>query len=161
MPSEIELVLDLSGSMQADDAGGQTRLAAAKQAVGRIVDTAPDEARLGLRAYGAAYPGEDRTRGRSDTQLLTPIGPMNAVSRAAAKQKIAGMQAVGFTPIGVALRAAAQDLGTDGPRRIVLISDGEDTRAPPPCDVAKELKATGIDLAVDAVGFVVSHIARR
>ncbi|WP_269453192.1 vWA domain-containing protein [Yinghuangia sp. ASG 101] len=160
-PPKMELVLDLSGSMNADDAGGQTRLAAAKQAVGRIVDTAPEEAQLGLRVYGAQYPGEDLTQGCADTQLLAPIAAMNTGARANAKQQVAGMKAVGFTPIGVALRAAAQDLGTDGKRRIVLVSDGEDTCAPPPpCDVARELKAAGIDLAIDAVGFKTTGAAR-
>ncbi|HSA53021.1 MAG TPA: VWA domain-containing protein [Yinghuangia sp.] len=160
-PPKMELVLDLSGSMKADDAGGQTRLAAAKQAVNRIIDTAPEEAQLGLRVYGAQYPGEDRAQGCADTQLLAPVGPMNAAARANAKQQVAGMQAVGFTPIGVALRAAAQDLGTQGKRRIVLVSDGEDTCAPPlPCDVARELKAAGIDLAIDAVGFKTTGAAR-
>ncbi|UGQ11316.1 VWA domain-containing protein [Yinghuangia sp. ASG 101] len=160
-PPKINLVLDLSGSMKADDAGGQTRLAAAKQAVGRIIDTAPQDAPLGVRVYGASYPGEDTAQGCADTGQLFPVGAMDAAARASASQKVAALDAVGFTPIGVALRAAAQDLGTDGPRRIVLISDGEDTCAPPPpCDVAKELKAAGIDLAIDAVGFKTTGAAR-
>ncbi|MEU0837605.1 hypothetical protein [Streptomyces sp. NPDC005969] len=63
--------------------------------------------------------------------------------------------------IGVSLREAAKDLGTSGKRRIILVSDGEDTCAPPPpCDVARELKAQGIDLAVDVVGFRTPTSAR-
>ncbi|MCF2528684.1 vWA domain-containing protein [Yinghuangia soli] len=160
-PPKIELVLDLSGSMKADDAGGQTRLAAAKQAVARIIDTAPADAPIGLRVYGATYPGEDRAQGCADTQQLVPVAPLTAESRTAAKRKVEAMNAVGFTPIGVALRAAAADLGTEGKRRIVLVSDGDDTCAPPPpCEVAKELKAAGVDLAVDTVGFKTSGPAR-
>lgn len=159
---QVELVLDLSGSMKANDAGGQTRLSAAKQAVTRIIDTAPAQARLGLRVYGATYPGEDKARGCGDTQQVLPVAAMDAAARADAKRRVAGLDALGFTPVGVALRAAAQDVATDGPRRIVLVSDGEDTCAPPePCEVARELKAQGVELAVDTVGFKTDEAARR
>ncbi|MFI9001094.1 VWA domain-containing protein [Streptomyces sp. NPDC053541] len=160
-PARIDLVLDLSGSMNQNDAGGQTRLAAAKQAVSRIIDTAPPEARLGLRVYGATYPGQDKKQGCADTQQVLPVATMDRAARAEARNRVAGFKAVGFTPIGVSLREAAKDLGTDGKRRIVLVSDGEDTCAPPPpCDVARELKGQGVDLAVDVVGFRTPSAAR-
>ncbi|GAA3387052.1 vWA domain-containing protein [Streptomyces roseoviridis] len=160
-PARIDLVLDLSGSMNEKDAGGRTRLAAAKQAVTRIIDTAPEQAPLGLRVYGATYPGEDKKRGCADTQQVLPVTPMDRAARADAKQRVAGFKAVGFTPIGVSLREAAKDLGTSGKRRIVLVSDGDDTCAPPPpCEVARELKAQGIDLAVDVIGFRAPSSAR-
>ncbi|MFD0369654.1 VWA domain-containing protein [Streptomyces sp. NPDC127114] len=163
-PARIDLVLDLSGSMNQNDAGGLTRLAAAKQAVSRIIDTAPAQAELGLRVYGATYPGQDRKQGCADTQLIRPVATMDRAARADAKKQVAGFKAVGFTPIGVSLREAAKDLdrnGTGGKRRIVLVSDGEDTCAPPPaCEVARELKAQGIDLAVDVVGFRTPSTAR-
>ncbi len=160
-PARIDLVLDLSGSMNDNDAGGQTRLAAAKQAVTRIIDTAPERAPLGLRVYGATYSGEDKKQGCDDTQQVLPVTPMDQAARADAKKRVAGFKAVGFTPIGVSLREAAKDLGTSGKRRIVLVSDGDDTCAPPPpCEVARELKAQGVDLAVDVVGFRTPSSAR-
>ncbi|MFB7368827.1 hypothetical protein ACFC0D_03120 [Streptomyces sp. NPDC056222] len=160
-PARIKLVLDLSGSMNENDAGGQTRLAAAKQAVTRIIDTAPEQAPLGMRVYGATYPGQDKKQGCADTQQVLPVTPMDRAARADAKKQVAGFKAVGFTPIGVSLREAAQDLGTSGKRRIVLVSDGDDTCAPPqPCEVARELKAQGIDLAVDVIGFRTPSSAR-
>ncbi|MFG2332838.1 VWA domain-containing protein [Streptomyces sp. NPDC048604] len=159
--ARIDLVLDLSGSMKANDAGGQTRLAAAKQAVTRIIDTAPEQAQLGLRVYGATYPGQDKMKGCTDTQQVLPVAPMDRAARADAKKQVAAFKAVGFTPIGVSLREAAKDLGTSGKRRIILISDGEDTCAPPPpCEVARELKAQGVDLAVDVVSFKTPSPAR-
>ncbi|MFE1547742.1 VWA domain-containing protein [Streptomyces sp. NPDC058718] len=160
-PARIDLVLDLSGSMNKNDAGGQTRLAAAKQAVTRIIDTAPERAPLGLRVYGATYPGEDKKQGCADTQQVLPVTAMDRAARADAKKRVAGFKAVGFTPVGVSLREAAKDLGTNGKRRIVLVSDGDDTCAPPPpCEVARQLKAQGIDLAVDVVGFRTPSSAR-
>ncbi|MFJ2821987.1 hypothetical protein ACIO7M_12855 [Streptomyces toxytricini] len=159
--ARIDLVLDLSGSMNENDAGGQTRLAAARQAVTRIIDTAPEQAPLGLRVYGATYPGQDKKQGCADTQQVLPVTPMDKTARADAKKQVAGFKAVGFTPIGVSLREAAKDLGPSGERRIILVSDGEDTCAPPPpCDVARELKAQGVDLAVDVIGFRTPSSAR-
>ncbi|MER6978700.1 alpha-1-antitrypsin, partial [Streptomyces carpinensis] len=51
---------------------------------------------------------------------------------------------------------AATDLeGGDGTRRIVLISDGEDTCQPlDPCEVAREIAAKGIGLTIDTLGLV-------
>jgi len=44
---------------------------------------------------------------------------------------------------------------------VVLVSDGEDTCAPPePCQVASELKAAGVDLVVHTIGFKVEAKAR-
>src|SRR5699024_11238441 len=67
---------------------------------------------------------------------------------------IDGLEARGYTPIGNALRAAADDLSADAAERsIVLVSDGIDTCAPPPaCEVAEELADEGIGLAVHTVG---------
>lgn len=160
-PAKVELVLDLSGSMKQNDAGGQTRLEAAKQAVNRIIDAAPANAQVGIRVYGATYPGEDKALGCADTQLLVPVAVMGEGAKAAARQRVGSLNAVGFTPIGNALRAASDDLGTQGERHVILVSDGEDTCAPPqPCDVARELNARGTKLTVDAVGFNVSGAAR-
>ncbi len=44
----------------------------------------------------------------------------------------------------------------------MLVSDGEDTCAPPaPCDVASELHQQGIDLTIHTVGFKVDPTARE
>lgn len=74
---------------------------------------------------------------------------------------MAGIKASGYTPIGRSLQVAAQALPAEGPRSVVLVSDGEDTCAPPaPCDVAKQLKAAGTDLVVHTIGFKVNAAAR-
>ena len=70
--------------------------------------------------------------------------------------------ASGYTPIGESLRVAARGLPAEGPRSIVLVSDGEDAcTPPPPCEVAKQLKQSGrIDLVVHTIGFKVGAAAR-
>ncbi len=69
---------------------------------------------------------------------------------------MATLSPTGWTPIGPALLKAADDLdGGSGSKRIVLISDGEDTCAPlDPCEVAREIAAKGIGLTIDTLGLV-------
>ncbi|MFJ8582751.1 VWA domain-containing protein [Micromonospora sp. NPDC093277] len=159
-PPKIELVLDVSGSMRARDIDGRSRISVAQQAFNEVVDALPDETQLGIRVLGATYTGKDKKQGCLDTQQIVPVGP---VDRAQAKAAVAGLRPTGFTPVGLALRSAAQDLGTGSTaRRIVLITDGEDTCAPPdPCEVARELAAQGTKLVVDTLGLAPDEKVRR
>ncbi|WP_020555180.1 VWA domain-containing protein [Embleya scabrispora] len=159
-PPKVELVLDVSGSMKANDAGGMTRMDAAKKAFNEVVDSVPEPADFGVRVLGATYPGNDKAKGCVDTQQLAPVGRPNKV---VIKNEIAKLAPTGWTPIALSLREAAKDLGTGaGSRRIVLITDGEETCAPPdPCDVARELAASGLNLIVDTLGLVPDENTRR
>ncbi|MEH1016697.1 VWA domain-containing protein [Micromonospora sp. CPCC 206060] len=159
-PPKVELVLDVSGSMRARDIDGRSRIAVAQQAFNEVVDALPDNTQLGIRVLGATYPGKDKKIGCQDTQQIVPVGP---VDKNQAKAAVATLRPTGFTPVGLALRAAAQDLGTGATtRRIVLITDGEDTCAPPdPCEVARELAAQGTRLVVDTLGLAPDEKVRR
>lgn len=150
---KVDLVIDVSGSMRAKDIDGQSRMAAAKQAFNEVLDATPEEVQLGIRTLGANYPGDDRRTGCKDTAQLYPVGPLD---RTEAKTAVATLTPTGWTPIGPALLKAAEDLdGGEGSKRIVLISDGEDTCAPlDPCEVAREIAAKGIGLTIDTLGLV-------
>lgn len=161
-PPKVELVLDVSGSMRARDIDGRSRMAAAQQALNEVVDALPAETQLGIRVLGSQYrfPGSPKSVGCRDTRQLFPVGPMNKVE---AKTAIATLRPTGWTPIGLALRAAARDLGAgETTRRIVLITDGEDTCSPPdPCEVARKLAAQGTHLVVDTLGLTLDEKVRR
>ncbi|WP_432031217.1 VWA domain-containing protein [Streptomyces antibioticus] len=150
---KVDLVLDVSGSMRTKDIDGGTRMAAAKQAFNEVLDATPEEVQLGIRTLGADYPGDDQKTGCKDTAQLYPVGPLD---RTEAKAAVATLSPTGWTPIGPALLKAADDLdGGSGSKRIVLISDGEDTCAPlDPCEVAREIAAKGIGLTIDTLGLV-------
>ncbi|GAA3048520.1 VWA domain-containing protein [Streptomyces roseofulvus] len=149
---KVELVLDVSGSMRAKDIDGKSRMSAAKQAFNEVLDAVPEEVRLGIRTLGADYPGNDRKRGCKDTRQLYPVGPLD---RTEAKTAVATLAPTGWTPIGPALTEAAKDLGEDGAtKRIVLITDGEDTCGVDPCQIAREIAAKGIHLVIDTLGLV-------
>ncbi|WP_435241371.1 VWA domain-containing protein [Streptomyces cucumeris] len=157
---KVELVLDVSGSMRARDVDGASRMSAAKQAFNEVLDATPDEVRLGIRTLGATYPGKDREVGCRDSKQLYPVGQ---VDRTEAKAAVATLRPTGWTPIGLALRGASKDLaGDDATRRIVLITDGEDSCGQPdPCDVARELAADGTHLVVDTLGLAPDRKVRE
>ncbi|MEV7355704.1 VWA domain-containing protein [Kitasatospora sp. NPDC091276] len=147
----VDLVLDVSGSMNERDIQGKSRISVAQQSLNDVIDALPAETEFGIRTLGANYPGNDKTQGCQDTKQLYPVGKTNKVE---AKTAVATLRPTGWTPIGLALRGAAQDLGKgETTRRVVLITDGEDTCTPPdPCDVARELASQGIHLVVDTLG---------
>ncbi|APY85616.1 VWA domain-containing protein [Streptomyces alfalfae] len=155
---KVELVLDVSGSMRARDIDGKSRMAAAKQAFNEVLDATPDEVALGIRTLGANYRGDDRRTGCKDTELLYPVERLDESGRTDAKTAVATLAPTGWTPIGPTLLKAADDLTDDTAersRRIVLISDGEDTCQPlDPCVVAREISAKGIHLTIDTLGLV-------
>jgi Ca-activated chloride channel family protein len=157
---KVNLVLDVSGSMRARDIDGRSRMAAAKQAFNEVLDATPEEVELGIRTLGANYPGDNQKTGCKDTAQLYPVGPLD---RTEAKTAVATLTPTGWTPIGPALLKAADDLdGGTGSKRIVLISDGEDTCAPlDPCEVAREIAAQGIGLTIDTLGLVPSTKMRQ
>ncbi|GAA4813968.1 VWA domain-containing protein [Streptomyces ziwulingensis] len=157
---KVDLVLDVSGSMRTRDIDGGSRMAAAKQAFNEVLDATPEEVRLGIRTLGADYPGDDQKKGCQDTAQLYPVGPLD---RTDAKTAVATLAPTGWTPIGPALLKAAGDLdGGTGSKRIVLISDGEDTCAPlDPCEVAREIAAKGIGLTIDTLGLVPNSTMRQ
>ncbi|MFF2087393.1 VWA domain-containing protein [Nocardia sp. NPDC058176] len=153
------LVLDASGSMERPDQGA-TMMDSAKKAVRSFVDSAPSESSVGLTTYGTGTGNTeaDKAAGCRDVHVLQPP---TTIDKPALTTAVDGIAASGWTPMGPALREAAAALPDSGPRSIVLVSDGEDTCAPPEvCEVARELKQQGVDLVVHTIGFAVDDAAR-
>lgn len=149
------IVMDISTSMAEADASGGSRIDGAKAAVTDFIATLPDTTRVGLDTYPAA-----QCDGGS-----SPI-PITSASLSEMDRYVRTLEAVGDgTPTGLALKKAGQDLQRAGGSRgvILLVSDGESNCgdvSPPPCDVAKELADSGIDITVNTVGFQISEVGR-
>ncbi|NHC23487.1 VWA domain-containing protein [Nocardioides sp. IC4_145] len=150
-PGQLLLMLDASGSMKEPDPSGSTKMVAAKRALTSVVDTLPDDSTVGLRVYG------DRSDSCTDSRLVAPLATLD---RAALRAAIMQTEPTGETPIAYSLRQAVEDLGPEGRRTIVLVSDGEETCAPEPCKAVRALVGSGIDLRIDTVGFGVGPAAR-
>ncbi|WP_152427976.1 VWA domain-containing protein [Dietzia sp. UCD-THP] len=155
----VAIVIDASSSMLEADVGS-TRLAAAQSAARELVDSLPEGARVGMLAYGTEESDASDNRDAACRDVVT-LAPVQPVDKAALTDRIDGLTARGYTPIGNALLAAAEELGDEGERSIVLVSDGLDTCAPPdPCEVAGDLAGAGVDMTVHTVGFLVDDAAR-
>lgn len=155
----VELILDSSGSMSADDATGQTRIEGAREALTTLIGELPEGAPVGLRVYGDAQSRAEKKASCEKTRLVQPIEPVDPEGLTA---RLDDFEPGGSTPIGLALKDAARDLPDDGPQVLVLVSDGIDTCAPPdPCQVARDLARQGVDLRVQAIGLNVDAKARK
>ena len=152
----VILVLDGSGSMKESSGGGETRMEAAKRSLGKVVDGLPAESSVGLRVYGSTI--EDGPDSCKDSTLLVPV---RKVDKSALKAGIEKLKPLGNTPISYSLKQAVKDLPKDGPRSIVLVTDGEENCGGNPCKVARDLKRQGTDLVVDVVGLQVDAKARN
>jgi Ca-activated chloride channel family protein len=153
------IVLDASKSMNDDAGNGGTRLDAAKQAVGTLVDRLPEGVPLGLRVYGSKVSEASRAEGCRDTELTVPVGPLD---KAALTDTVNALEGKGRTPIGNSLLAVPDDLGSaEGQRSVVLVTDGGDNCAPPdPCKAAERVAKRGVDLSISVVGFQVNDRVR-
>lgn len=156
------MVLDASGSMTADDSGGgQNRMDAAKTATRTFIDDLPAQAQVGLTTYGTGTGSTDAEKA-AGCQDITVLNKVGTTDKTALRNSVDGIVPRGYTPIGASLRKAAEQLPDSGPRSIVLVSDGIDTCSPPPpCEVAAELAADGVDLRIHTIGFQVDPKARE
>jgi Ca-activated chloride channel family protein len=155
----VLVILDGSDSMNEDAGDGGTRLDAAKAALTDLIDAVPEGAKVGLRVYGNELSGVSRAKGCRDTNLVTPVGPLD---KDAFRSEVQGLEGKGRTPIGRSLLKAPRDLGPSGDRTVILVSDGGDNCAPPPpCEAARRIAERGLQLSISVVGLQVNDRVRR
>jgi hypothetical protein len=149
----VELILDASGSMlQLLD--GKPRIQIARETLTNLTtNVLPAGTQLALRVFGHLEAGSCRTDLVAPLQSLDPAA-MNAI--------IAGINAKNLakTPIAASLRLVAADLaGATGQKVVVLVTDGEETCDGDPAAEIANLRAQGIDVRVNIVGFAVDDAA--
>jgi hypothetical protein len=142
----IYFIMDASGSMLAK-IDGQRKIDIAHQAMGPLVQGLSDSTNVALRTYGRNRPDDC-----SDTELITPLAPLN---REDLMTQINGIEPVNLsrTPIGSSLAAVAADLGeTPGETLVVLLSDGDETCDTDPVTEATRLHTEHPGVRVSVVG---------
>ncbi len=152
--TNVLFVFDASGSMNRD-AGGESRIIAAKRAISETLRSMPPSARLGLMVYG-----HRRSRDCSDIELVSPIASEDA---AALSRYVNALIPRGETPIAQALVSAGKSFAAfkGQSNRIVLVTDGIEECRGDPCAAAQTLAGLGVDLKVDVVGFTLNDAQRR
>ncbi|MDA3896449.1 MAG: VWA domain-containing protein [Desulfobacteraceae bacterium] len=149
----IMFILDASGSMwgQVD---GKAKIVIAKEVLTGLIRDLPDNAVVGLIAYGHRRKGDC-----NDVEELIILGPLEKEKTIA---RIQGLSAKGKTPISRSIRLTAERLKhLEEETTIILISDGQETCDPDPCGLVKELKASGITFIMHVIGFNVTEEERE
>ncbi|MEW5820547.1 MAG: VWA domain-containing protein [Cyanobacteriota bacterium] len=155
-PQNVLIILDASYSME-DRIGSDRKIDIAKRVVHNTVSQIPPGTRVGLRVYGhkiglmGIYPCRK-------TELLVPISFNTSGSIIS---KLRNINPTGQTPITYSIKTAVMNdfIGLNGPKRIILVSDGMETCDGNPCEYAVEMVRRGIDLKVDVVGFALKDQA--
>jgi Ca-activated chloride channel family protein len=139
--ASVVMVFDHSASMNNPDVA-PSRMGAAKVAGRRLAQRLPQDFRLGLVVFGT----------RAD-QLVEPTTDKQRVLTALSAVKTGGYTAIG-DGLGLAIDAARAPVPGGGrpPARIVLLSDGVNSRGADPITVAQRAKRYGIPVFTVALG---------
>ena len=148
--TQVELILDASGSMYNKLDDGRYRITAAKEVLSNFVLNLPeDDLDVGLRIYGSelqpAEPGACQ-----DSKLAVPV---DGVQRDAMLQAIKDTRARGKTPIAYSLEQALGDFKKDGACLIVLVTDGEEVCGGDLKASAAKLEQAGCEVDLRIIGF--------
>lgn len=152
----IEVIVDASGSML-QRVDGTRKIELAREVLGGLVaDTIPPGTPFALRVFGTG------ARGACESAAALPLGPLD---RAAAGAAIAGLQARdgARTAIAASLAEVPGDLGTGAANGalVVLLTDGEETCGGDPGAAIAALRAAGMDVRLNIVGFDLQDAALR
>ena len=117
----VVVVLDDSGSMNESMSVGRRvrKMDAAKQALLSVLEKVPDDAQVGVLALNSTLDGD---------HWIAPLGP---VDRNTIRARIASVEASGGTPLGAAMKEAADALLEKrktqiyGTYRLLIVTDGE------------------------------------
>ena len=154
--SNLEIILDASGSMVSHVDKTSTRMQVAKSVLSDVIGKLPDKGvNVALRIYGTRPKAAHDCR---DSRLVVPLGPVN---KAALANAVAGVTPSGWTPIAVNLSAAAKDLPKGGTNALVLITDGLESCGGDPCAVAARLASQGVVTRSFVVGFTLGREHER
>jgi hypothetical protein len=148
-PPEVVFILDASGSMWGQ-CEGETKIEAARRVLAEMLPRIPPEVRVGLAAYG-----HRRKSDCSDVEIIVPPG---SDDRDAVLNHVRELTPKGMTPIADSVKQVVEAVKTrEAETTIILISDGEETCHPDPCEMIRSLKSTGTKFVLHVVGFGVNE----
>ncbi len=147
----LEIILDLSGSMKLP-LGKSTRIATARRVLRDVVAKIPDDFNVGLRVYGHRY-GSRQKETCTDSELIVPIQKLD---RKRLLSVVDSTQPRGETPLVYSVLQTATDLKALGGGSVILITDGEESCHGDPAAAARELKASGVDVSLQILGFTLN-----
>jgi VWA domain-containing protein len=147
----LEIVLDVSGSMNTK-LGDGTRWTTALQVLKDVVATLPEDLNVGLRVYAHRYPAKS-AQTCQDTELLVPIGKLD---RDRITNATSQLKPKGETPLVYSVLKTVNDLKAAGGGSVILITDGEESCHGNAQSAARQIKASGVKVTLNIVGFTLT-----
>ncbi len=142
---DLLLILDASGSMWGQ-IQGEAKIGIARRVVKDMVTGLPDDASVGLLAYGHRRKGDC-----DDIELVMPPG---TIDKAGFVDTVEALNPKGKTPI---TRSVTQAFGVikerARPGTIVLVTDGIESCGGDPCQTVRDAKSSGVEFILHVVGF--------
>jgi hypothetical protein len=141
---DVMLIVDRSGSMDYGYYGPFSYMESAKNAAKLFVDFMRDGDKLGVVSFN------------NEVDVPYPLEIVNSASKDAARQAIDDLKPRGWTSIGGGMQAGENQLQSYGtlvhPWAMVLLSDGQENRAPWVADVLPDIAATKTVVHTIALG---------
>lgn len=162
--TNVQLIVDSSGSMGEEIEPGETRVQAAKGALNDVIDILPTNPgiNVGLRIYG--HEGNNTQAGRPvSCQSSELVVPMAGVDKDALRSEVDGIEPVGWTPIALSLNRAAADFpaASDTVKNaVILVTDGLETCGGNPCTASRNLITGDGQVVTHVIGFALREDER-
>lgn len=152
----LEIIIDVSGSMSQLVDTGDSRMEAAKQVLEDVIDGIPDRPgiNVGLRVYG--HQGNNTAAGQEESCRASElVVPIDGVEKSALRDEVGDLEPTGWTPIALSLERAEADFADateGGTNYIVLVTDGLETCGGDPCAVAGDLNSADSAVTTSVIG---------
>ncbi|MCG7335273.1 VWA domain-containing protein [Sporosarcina sp. ACRSM] len=153
--TNIVILMDASGSMKAEVAGG-VKMALAKEAIEAFTSELEDDVHVSLLAYGHKGRGVESEKELSCSSI-DEVYPLGAYEETAFHEAMDSFQASGWTPLAGAMEKAGELLSSYGNEKyrniVYIVSDGIETCGGDPIAAAKKLHEGNIEAKVNIIGF--------
>lgn len=156
------VAIDASGSM-AGQAAGELKMDAAKAAVRAFLESVPEEAEIGLLAFG--HRGNNEESGKAESckgiELVSDLGAADGDGIVTALESF---EATGWTPLAAAISKAGESFtpgSGEGEQVVFVVSDGRETCGGDPVAAAQELRNSDVKAIVNIIGFDVPNSDRK
>ena len=147
--AKVEVIIDASGSMAQILAKNKSKMYYLKELMREFFRARWKEKNLmAMRVYGGKKKGKC-----DDIRMAVPFSTTNISTM---ERQVSELSPMGMTPLHKSLVMAFDDLKSYlGPKRIVVVTDGQDTCGGDPCKTVEEWKKQKLDIKfyVIALGF--------
>jgi Ca-activated chloride channel family protein len=132
--------------------GDTTRWKTALDVLNKVVEELPEDLHVGLRVYGHRQ-GSRSPQTCTDSELVVPIAKLDRKRILATASKL---RPRGETPLIHSTLQTIRDLKDAGGGSVVLITDGEESCRGDAAAAAAAIKASGLNVTLNIVGFTLT-----